>query len=184
MIELDIEVDTKRVSLFLQGAKASAIPKAEVRALNKVIVTVRKEAVSAIHNVRRLKKGTIRKQLVLQRAFRGSHVAKVKASRRPIALKHFAAKVQGRKGNRRVVVNVTGQRKILEHAFIIESKGGHVFERKGAAALPIQRLSGPSLGSAIVKPSINTAMRQVVATRWPVVFAREVEFALSKVKRR
>ena len=40
----------------------------------------------------------------------------------------------GRKGSKHVVVNITGQRKILRHSFIIANIGGkavgHVFERK------------------------------------------------------
>lgn len=154
MIDIDIEVDTKSAALFIRGVNLKAVPIAETRALNKVIITVRKEAVSEIHAVRRLKKTAIRKQLILQRASKGRPEARVKASRRGIPLKEYSAKMAGRKGSKRVVINITGQRKRLDHAFIIDKIGGHsvghVFERVGPSPLPIKKLFGPSLGRALV----------------------------------
>lgn len=183
MIDLDIEVDTRDAELFVRGVGEKAIPIAEIRSLNKVIVTVRKEAVPRIHAVRRLKKSLIRRQLVIVRASRGKPEARVKGSRRPIPLRDFAAKWSGRKGNKRVVVNVTGKRKLLNDAFLVESIGGHVFERTTDARLPIRKLHGPSLGSALVSTAVNNALRVVIRQRWPVVYNRELAFALSKLTR-
>ncbi len=188
MIDLEVDIDTRDAALFVRGIDLKAVPIAEVRALNKVIVTVRKEAGNEIHKVRRIKKGTIRKQLTLIRANKRSREARVRASRRPISLKEYAAKWSGRKGNKRVVINVTGQRELLQHAFILGANGGkgggHVFERTTSKTLPIEKLWGPSLGSAIVLPATRNAMRRVVATKWPPVYKRELEFALSKLKGR
>ena len=183
MIDIDFQVDTMNASLFIRGVNLKAVPIAEQRALNKVIVTVRKEAVPLIHNVRRLKKSVIRQQLEIVRATRQHLEARVRASKKPIPLKEFAAKWSGRQGNRRVVVNVSGTRKMLQHAFIVTGIGGHVFERTSPARLPIRKLFGPSLGSAIVAPAINVALRRVVAGRWPAVYTRELNFALSKLRR-
>lgn len=187
MIDLDVQIDTRDAALFIRGIDLKAIPIAETRALNKVIVTVRKEAVSLIHNVRRLKKATIRGQLQLLKAKRGLPEARVRASRRPIPLKQYAAKWSGRKGNKSVVVNVTGQRKLLPHAFILDQIGGkavgHVFERTGAGPLPLRKLFGPSLGSALISSNVSLALRRVVSARWGPVYTRELNFALSKLKR-
>ncbi len=187
MIDLEIDVDTKSAALFVRGVNLKAIPVAEVRALNKVIVTVRKEASGLVRKERRLKVGVIKKSLQIVRASRGNPEARVRGSRKPIPLKEFAAKMAGSKGNKHVVVNITGQRKILQHAFIINNIGGkavgHVFERKGSARLPIEKLFGPSIGSALMKTSVKIAMRRVIATRWPIVYTRELEFAMRKLKR-
>lgn len=187
MIDLEIDVDTKDAALFVRGVNLKAIPVAEVRALNKVIVTVRKEASGEVRKVRRLKIGEIKKALPITRARRGIPEARVRGSRRPIPLKQYAAKMSGRKGNKRVVINITGQRKILEHAFILNKVGGravgHVFERKGEVTLPIRKLFGPSIGSALLKSSVQIGMRRVVSTSWPIVYRREVEFAMKKLKR-
>ncbi len=187
MIDIQIEVDTKAAALFVRGVNLNAIPVAETRALNKVIVTVRKEAASLVRKVRRLKIGEIKKSLPIVRARRGMPVAMVRGSRRPIPLKRYAAKMSGRKGNKHVVVNITGQRKILRHAFILDNIGGkavgHVFERKGEGTLPIRKLFGPSIGSALIKTSTTIAVRRVISTAWPLVYRREVEFALKKLKR-
>lgn len=187
MIDIAIDVDTQAAALFVRGVNLKAIPIAEVRALNKVIVTVRKEAADQIHKVRRLKKAEIKKGLVIEKASRNFPEASIRASRRGIPLKRFAAKMAGRKGSKHVVINITGQRKILRNAFIIADIGGksvgHVFERKGSARLPIEKKFGPSIGSALVKASTQTAVRHVLRTRWPIVYKRELEFALKKLKR-
>ncbi len=187
MIDLEFEVDTQAAALFVRGVNLKAIPIAETRALNKVIVTVRKEAAGLVRKQRRLKIGVIKQSLPIVRARRGMPVAMVRGSRRPIPLKEYAAKMSGRKGNKHVVINITGQRKILRHAFILNKIGGravgHVFERKGKGALPIEKKFGPSIGSALVSTSVTIAVRRVVSTAWPVVYRRELEFAMKKLKR-
>ena len=182
-----IDVDTMAASLFVRGVNLKAIPVAEVRALNKVIVTVRKEAADLIHKVRRLKKSDIKKELAIRKASRNLPEARIRASRLGIPLKRYAAKMAGRKGSKHVVINITGQRKILRHAFIIADIGGkavgHVFGRKGGARLPIVKKFGPSIGSALIKAATQNTVRQVLRTRWPIVYKRELEFALKKLKR-
>lgn len=184
MIDLDIEVDTRDAELYVRGVHHSALPVAEVRSLNKVIVTVRKEAVPLIHARRRLPKRDIKKQMTLVRATRNRREARVMASRRPIPLKRYAAKWSGRKGNKRVVVNVSGDKQILRHAFIVDRLGGHVFARTGQSRLPIEKQFGPSLGSALVNEFVTVSLRAVVARRWPIVFQHEVEYAISRIRRR
>lgn len=180
MIDLDIQVDTKSASAFLREVGLTALPVAEARALNKVIITVRKEAADKVHRVRRMKKGTLKKNMVIVRANKRHLEARIKASNRPVSLKHYSAKLGGRKGHKRVVINVTGEREVLNHAFIIPSKGGHVFERKTSKALPIKRLSGPSIGSALISSTVRLAMNQVIKDKWPTVFTREVQHEINK----
>ena len=172
----------------MRGIPKKAIPVAEVRSLNKTIVSTRQRAVQHVHQHRRLKKGVIRKQLVITRANRRTFLAKISASRKPIPLKQYAAKWSGRGRNRRVVVNVSGQRQKLEHAFIIDQVAGrqvgHVFERKGSARLPIKKLFGPSLGSALVKTAVSEAVLVFAGQRWGEIFPRELEFAISKLPRK
>ena len=111
----------------------------------------------------------------------------VRGSQRPIPLKEYAAKLTGRQGNKHVVVNVSGQRKIIEGAFILDAIGGravgHVFTRKGKGRLPLKKRFGPSIGSALVQTSVQVAVRRVISTRWPLVYRREVEFAIKKLQR-
>ena len=180
MIDIEVKVDTHTVTLFLKGVRAETISKASARALNKVIVSVRQEAVQHVHRVRRMKKGAIKKSMVIVRATRRILEARINASNRPVSLKEYSAKVAGKKGHKRVIVNVTGQRKVLEHAFILPNKGGHVFERISDKALPIKKLFGPSIGSALIKSSVRLAINQVIKKKWPVVFAREMQFEINK----
>ena len=180
MIDLEVEIDTHNVSLFLKGVRAQAIPKASVRALNKVIVSVRQEAIQHVHRVRRMKKGAIRKSMLIVRATRRTLEARIKASNRPVSLKEYSAKVGGSKAHKRVIINVSGKREVLEHAFMPASLHGHVFERVGSKALPIKKLWGPSIGSALLKTSIRQATNQVIKAKWPPVFAREMQFEIDK----
>lgn len=180
MIDLEVQIDTHNVSLFLRGVPADAMVKASARALNKVIVSVRQEAIQHVHRVRRMKKGTIRKSMVIVRATRRDLEARIRASNKPISFKHYSAKMMGTKGHRRVVVNITGKRQVFEHAFILPSKGGHVFERTSAKALPIKKLTGPSIGSALIKSGVRQAINQVIKTKWPAVFAREMQFEIDR----
>ena len=180
MIDLEVEIDTHNVSLFLKGVRADAMVKASARALNKVIVSVRQEAIQHVHRVRRMKKGTIRKSMLIVRATRRHLEARIKASNRPVSLKEYSAKVGGSKAHKRVIINVTGKRQVLEHAFILPSKGGHVFERTSGKALPIKKLLGPSIGSALVRSAVRQAINQVIKVKWPAVFAREMQFEIDK----
>lgn len=184
MIEIDVEIDAKRVELFFRGLETKGLDAASARALNKVAITVRQRAVQEVFKVRRIRKTDIKKSMQIVRANRRLLESRVRASNRPLSLKAYKAKLGGRKGHKRVVVNITGKRQVLEHAFILEGKGGHVFERKGSKSLPIRRLSGPSIGSAMVKGAVKNVLRGVIRERWPVVYKREVEFEIRKLSRR
>ena len=184
MIELDIDVRTANVQLFLQGLSSEGLDRASARSLNKVIVTVRKDAIQHVHRVRRLKKSAIRNSMPIVKATTRVQEARIEASRRSIPLKEYSATLRGGKGNKRVVVNVSGTRKSLDHAFIVPKLGGHVFQREGKSRLPIKKLFGPSIGSALIKGSVRQALDAVIRDRWPIVFTREANFEIDRQAKR
>lgn len=184
MIELAIDVQTTNVQLFLKGLSSEGLDRASARSLNKVIVTVRKEAIQHVHRVRRLRKSVIRNSMPIVKATTRVQEARIKASRQSIPLKEYSAAIRGGKGNKRVVINVSGKRKRLDHAFIVSRLGGHVFERKGKPRLPIEKLFGPSIGSAVVKGSVRQALDAVIRDRWPIVFTREANFEIARQAKR
>lgn len=181
-VELDITADVEAATKFVRGVRRKAIPIAEFRAVNKVAVSVKAAVIPHIHERRRLKKMLIRKNLKILRGIKGHPVARVRASNAPISLKRYGAKLMGRKGKKRVVINVAGQRTVLNHAFMPDKLNGHVFERAGKTRLPIKKMYGPGLGSALLNPRVVKVSRDTVRRRWPVVFPQELSYALSRIK--
>lgn len=183
-LEFDFEADIKAATRFLVFSQRKAIPKAITRSLNKVGSTARTQAAREIRQFRRLKISEIKRGMRVFRARPRRPVFEVKVSRRPISLRRYGAKMGGGKRRRRVVVNVDGERQVLEHAFFIEGRPkSPVFERVGRSRLPIRKLFGPSLGTALEKQVVRNQLRRTVGERWPRVFRHELNFELDKISR-
>lgn len=152
--------------------------RAMVRALNRGIKASKTLMGSLIAKELKLKVGRVKVAMPLQEATLGRHVARFRASLRPIPLIAFNARGRYPSMGRPPGVTARGQR--YPRAFIAYGKGGkrHVFERVGRSRLPIKRLVGPSIGETFQKH------RAAATARGREVFDRTLAHELAWRSRR
>lgn len=181
---VQIKVSTIEVERYIRRIPR-ATQRATARGLNKGIRLVRTRSVRAVAAQRAIRQKTIRRETSIESARpRPNRLrAVLRMSGRPIPLREYGARVQGRRGrgNRKrtgpgaspiSVVIFKGRRVVVEGAFL--GPNGHVFRRRGPGRLPIKKLFGPSLPSAFVKPIVERSMRVVAERRIPGLIEREM----------
>jgi hypothetical protein len=180
MITIDVR-DNIRLVLRSLDATREEVKGAVTRSLNKTATTVRNEASTEIRKIYNLKAGVIKKQIKIKKANRANPTAIISASGRPIPLIEFTARQ--RKAGVSVLIK-RGQRKVVRSAFIAKMPSGNVgvFQRKGKLRLPIRELFSISLPRVFTSKAIFAALVKIARQRFPVVFAQEARFALSKRK--
>lgn len=195
MIALDVRSNIRDVRARFGELRKSVEEAATVRALNRTITTVRAQAQREIRKeYPGLKAGTVREELKVERATRAVMVAKITVQGRRLPLIEFVSsatvksrmKRPGRNIGGGVRVKIKGQSKMIPHAFIAQTKSGHVgvFVRapssktqggqnmefrvgKGSRLrdkgndLPIAQLSSISLPKAFVNKKIQTELRRL-----------------------
>lgn len=186
-------VDTeqlKRVAVELSEYPKVA-PKAMAAALNRTITTVKtemkREAVAAYE----IKAGDVNKTLSIKRASPSKLQAVASSVGRPIALIHFKVKPKKpptKATRKRVMVKIkksSGYSTIntKPSAFVQNASGAiNVFQRKGAARLPIKRLYSLAvpqmIGSKAVMDRIQVKANETLDKR----VTHEIEYRLGKIK--
>ena len=158
------------------------------RAVNKAGRAGRTDLSKQIRGEIALPASVIRSSIKLVRAARGQTEARLVITRKPIPLKEYKAR-ETKKG---VTVKVRRKepREVHKRAFIAESVGGHVFERKKVGdkrvgRLPIDKRFGPTVlgvlqGKPGFLPEFETDLTIVLAKR----AREEVNFELLKIRRR
>lgn len=170
-VRIDVSAFGKAGARFRQAGKKGPI--AMARALNHTGDKVRTQMIRALVPQTGLKRKTIVKALVKNRAGAGSLVYVIKSRGGDISLKHFAAR-ETRKG---VTAAPRGQRKLFASAFVKGGRfpnrvglglGGHVFARVGKSRTPIKRLkSGVFIPAEMVKGATKEAFDRTVASELP-----------------
>lgn len=95
-----------------------------------------------------------------------------------IPLRDFGAR-QTRKG---VSAAPWGVRRVFPGAFIVKSKGGHVFKRTGKKRLPIEKLWGPSIPRQMLKGATGDTVNALVASHFVPRVLHETDREIAKVK--
>ena len=205
-IEISVRSDIERVFKRFSNVNQAELAKATARALNRVISSARSAAVKEIRkkyniNPKFLQEKLNNKEnrynaLKIWKAFPNNLTATLKAYGKPIPLIAFPSK-QTKEGVEVSVIK--GKSKALKGAFITTTKSGHrsVFSRGKYAAgqfnfrkgrikpyplpdLPITQLTTTSIRTAIVTPSILSAMKIKVETEMPKRLEHEIAYLLSK----
>ena len=176
-----IRFDSKDVQRAIGSIPGKILIPATIRALNKVAVNVRVAASRAIRERRGLPAAAVNKTMTVQRASRATLVSRLIVSGRPIDLKNYKA----RQSSRGVTVSVTkGERKLIEGAFIVESRSGQVFTREGKKRLPIRKMVGPSIPSTFLQEQVRLAWLAVAKDALVKRSAEELNFELLKLKKK
>lgn len=189
MPDIRLEYNDRQVRAWAQDLSGGSISKAEVAALNKLGPQVRTATQNAIADVRNLKKRRIASEIFTTRASVSAPAFTVKSRGRPISFKDYGARAnRGRGRNQKtkgVIVSVTpGKSDLFESAWVSQQMGGHVFERVGAARLPVRKLTGPSIATAMKAPSVLAAQEARVREAWPRLLKSQLERSLAAAARK
>lgn len=160
------------------AAKVAAIGRdvrpALARALNHTGDKARTQVIRALVKQTGAKYGAVRKALTSRPATAGAPVYRIIAQGPYLSLKEFGARQTGAG----VSAAPWGRRRVFAHTFIVPALGGHVFERKGKARLPLRKLWGPALPKELVKDQTKAAFETTVAVELPRRVAHEIEAVL------
>ncbi len=183
MISVSVKADVEEVKRALGRAKASAVKAAAASALNKTIKNVQVEAAHEIKQHRALPVSVIKRALLIVRASRSRLIATLVGSGRSISLRLYGAR-QSTAGVSVLVDPARGRKTVSRYgnkAFQVASLGGSVYVREGSKRLPIEKLFGPNIPSAMVKSAVTTAMTRVATTNWPKRFREELSYRLRRL---
>ena len=188
-IGLGIKVDTRVAKAFLSELGDAAVRRAASNSLNVVARTVRNTSIDEVAKIRRVKRSTIKQNIVLAKRARNSDLlAIIKATGGSISLKDYSAKAIASG----VRINVEGRPTILYHAFI--GRGGNVFERRAGKhrvgsrsggtheVQRIHKLWGPSISTGFIKDVVRQSQRRVLERDWRRVFNAKLEDQLTKLR--
>lgn len=203
MVEVSVRAEIKQATAYYRELRGTnGMKKAASNAMNVLGRRVRAESVDEIAKRRRVKRSTVRQNVVIAQRAKASELRVVVEGRgRPISLKEYGAK-QTSLG---VTVNVTGQRKLILGAFgpgfkrgsstgraakkrAISTRpgqasrlGGHVYVRRGAKRLPIRKLWGPSIRTGFAHRTVERHQRKVIAREWPRIMDEKARDQVRKL---
>ncbi|MBP2655887.1 MAG: Prophage minor tail family protein [Firmicutes bacterium] len=154
----------KKAETLLGGVK-DALPKAQVRVINRCLQTARAEAVRAVREDYAVDASDVRKTMEIKNAGFSNPTGTIISTGNPIDLAKFDVSPSrpNRKSKNLVTVRVKlgSGRKPIKNAFLARLSNGHVgiFIRANKARFPIKQLYGPSvpqmLGSEGVSKKIE-----------------------------
>jgi hypothetical protein len=165
MIKVTVKFDDAQLKAALKQFSQQGVTRAAVRALNKAATNVRAESVRIVRERRALPAKTIRDGFSIRRASPATLTSVVTATGRPVPLRDYQARATKKGVTARVVR--TGPRKRISHkgnkAFLIKKLGDHVFARETSKRLPIKKLYGPSIPTALASEAISRAIETKAA---------------------
>lgn len=183
-MQIRIETNFPQVRAALSGLRDDVANTATARALNATIAQAKTAMSREIRGEYSVSASYVRDRLHVTRAvFRAGRVelsAELRGGdgkRRSANVIAFDAK-QTLKGVS-VRIRKGGSRKVISHAFI-GNKGRTVFTREGKARLPIKPVRTIDIPQMFNARNTNRAVMRAIDQRFPVIFERELAFALGK----
>lgn len=183
-MQYSARLDITGIKRLASDAQRKHIPVAAATALKRVATTVRNVGAVTIRQKLAVSAAVAKGALKVERS--GSKlVIYIVASGKPIPLRDY----QARKVKAGVSYRVAraGKRKRYRAkgraAFIIETKGGHVFVRTeddppGPQKGRIRKVHGPSVPQYFLTKAIIRAMTKTARERWPIEFAAAIRGVL------
>lgn len=179
-MRIDVKADIKAALRELNRVQREQVPKAAARALNTTASQVQSAAVKELAAETGLKQKDVREVLRRTRATWTNLVAAVIATGRAVNLIRFTRQTRdaARKGPG-VRANAWGKPRVYRGTFI-GNQGRTVFVRQGEGRLPIKPVHGPSIPREMAREKVKKHLEQTIKTRWPINFARELKYYLSR----
>lgn len=172
MTTVQIDFKANEVYAYLRDVP-QGVKRAASRAMNSMRAPIIDDATDRIIGIYNMRRATVKRGIkMVRRSGPNSLYVVWQARGRAIALKEFGARVVGGrrgKGARRnapvEVEVIKGSRKISRKGFI--GPNGHVFQRVGAARLPIAKRFGPGIQTGFVREQVIRSMERLALTVLP-----------------
>lgn len=183
---LDLEWDSRQLSVLRGGKVEFAIAKALNRAGNEAARRMKAEASRAVRERKRYKVAAVNKALPLIFPGTSKEIERLKwemkVSGTPVPLSAFP--IRQTKQGVMAEVNV-GQRKLIKSAFIATMSSGHrgVYRRKGDARLPIQELWTTRVSDVFKDDGFIPRVQERAQTAFSAAFARLLPLEIDKLSR-
>lgn len=160
--DIDVRMDVKNLTNWLDRLERQAIPRATTAAINKTATNAKATAAKTLSKEMGLTQKVVRKYVDIRKAYRGTEFAVLTFRRAKSNLIRFGA----RQTKRGVSAKAWGKRKIYKHTFI-GNQGRTVFKRVGKSRLPIKPVYGASIPTEAAKDKTRQAVQQTVNERFP-----------------
>ena len=182
MLKVSVTADLSQLKRAFSHLSGKGTRAATSRALNKAGVNMRTDAIRVVREKRALKAKTIRDAFTIIKASAARLIVDLIARGRPIPLREYGATqtqrgvtVRVTKGAKRAVVVHQGNR-----AFAVQKYGDHVYAREGKARLPIKKLYGPSIPTALTNEAAQHAILRKGQTSFLARLKEELRFESRK----
>ena len=185
--KLDIKSDIHKLSKHLSDVQRKVIPRVTVRSLNKTGVTVNKLAVKAVRDETKLPARRIKAKLKIVKARRGEYVWSLRGLRGTTNIVEWVPVSKRLPGSYRKKKGVRsrawGKARTYPGTFIGQGKNSGkwlVYVRDGSKSSGVRAVHGPSVNQAFIRAL--EGLKPAATRRFNVIFERELNFALSKLK--
>jgi hypothetical protein len=198
-MKIDIRTTFPQVAQALRQAEDDLASKVLARTLNVVVAQASTQMGREIRSQYNLPADYVRQRLRVRRAYakggqftlqaelaasdgKGRSANVIRFVENSVSLRE--AKRRAKQGTLRklfVQIKRQGGKKAIDGAFI-GNKGRTVFIRTGESRLPIKAVRTIAVGQMFNARRINDRVLATINERFPVVFAREMRYALSRLK--
>jgi hypothetical protein len=191
--DITIQHDLKKLMQGLNVLETKVAPQATVRTLNRVAESAKVASAKNIAPQMNSRQAAVKRRIETRKATFKTLWATLVARDRALQLIEFVVgskkPTQQMGGKRRLVrAKVYGKTRTLSKAFIAPRRNGSskttVYMRKSGKRLPLKMLYGPGIMQLFRQRENDQVMQMKVLERFPVEFRRNLDFYISRLKRR
>jgi hypothetical protein len=191
--DITIQHDLKKLMQGLNTLETKVAPQATVRTLNRVAESAKVASAKHIAPQMNSRQAAVKRRIETRKATFKTLWATLVARDRALQLIEFVVgskkptqQVGGKRGL--VRAKVYGKTRTLSKAFIAPRRRGSskttVYMRKSGKRLPLKMLYGPGIMQLFRQRENDQVMQMKVLERFPVEFRRNLDFYISRLKRR
>jgi hypothetical protein len=191
--DITIQHDLKKLMQGLNVLETKVAPQATVRTLNRVAESAKVASAKNIAPQMNSRQAAVKRRIETRKATFKTLWATLVARDRALQLIEFVVgskkptqQVGGKRGL--VRAKVYGKTRTLSKAFIAPRRRGSskttVYMRKSGKRLPLKMLYGPGIMQLFRQRENDQVMQMKVLERFPVEFRRNLDFYISRLKRR
>ena len=188
-MRISIETNFPEIDAALVGLRQDIADTVTARSLNRTAQLGQTAMSKEIRSEFNLSAAKVREKLFITRAIgkrglslRADLYSHAKGKRRSINIINFAAR-QTLKGLT-AKIKKSGGRVLVSDQGFIGNKGRTAFKRRGNARLPIDPIQTIDVPSMFNTRRINSRVLRLIQTKFPEVFAREMNYALLRMQQR
>lgn len=182
-MQISVKTEFDALRRELGAAPHQVIRRAAANALNRGIVSVRKEMTHEIRKYRSLRAGTIKSSMLpIKRASFDRLFATMTVLYHKIPLTQFHVRMSKRNGVSANVIPGDGY-KAVPHAFSVAAFGNQIFVRRGTSRGPLKMLYGPSLPTLLKRATVVATLVTAGTQTFVKRFEHEVSYRMRSALR-